>query len=377
MKTLSFYFVLILIACGAILSACKNNRQQLQAVSVSEKVFGNLNDSTLVIEYSVSNGRGLHLKALNYGGIITSLLVPDRNGNLVDVVLGFDSLSDYTTKSPYFGAIIGRYGNRIANATFKIDNIQYNLNPNNGPNHLHGGIKGFDKVIWNVEPFKDKDVVGLKFTYISPDGEEGYPGNLSATVTYTLTPDNELIFSYEATTDKATPINLTQHTYFNLNGKENILDHSLLINASGYNEVDSLLIPTGVIADVEGTPFNFRESKPIGKDILLINTNPVGYDHNFVLDSSDINMPVVILRSETSGIVMEIFTDQPGVQFYSGNFLDGSLKGKNGQYYQQYSGLCLETQHFPDSPNNVSFPNTILRPGETYIHKSIYKFGVK
>jgi aldose 1-epimerase len=324
----------------------------------------------------------VEVRAITYGGIITSLRVPDRNGKLEDVALGFDNLEGYLKNPPFFGAIIGRYGNRIAKGQFTLDGKTYSLAINNPPNHLHGGVKGFDKVVLSAEPFKKDDAVGIVFTHTSPDGDEGYPGTLSLRVTYTLTAGNELEVDYEATTDKATPINLTQHTYFNLagEGSGDVLEHQLTIHASRYTPVDSTLIPTGELAPIEGTPLDFRTPTAVG---ARINDNHQqirygnGYDHNFVIDRSGEGLVSAARVVEpTSGRVLEVSTTEPGMQFYTGNFLNG-LMGKSGHIYAQRTGFCLETQHFPDSPNKPEFPNTILRPGETYRSKTVFAFSVE
>jgi len=317
------------------------------------------------------------MKVTNYGGIVTSLMVPDKNGKAADIVLGYDSLSSYIAKTPYFGALIGRYGNRIAKGKFTLDSKEYALALNDGPNHLHGGVKGFDKVVWDAEEFKTDSAVGIKFHRLSRDGEEGYPGNLEVTVTYTLNDDNSLVFDYSATTDKATPVNLTQHSYFNLAAGGDIKSHEMQISASKYNVVDSTLIPTGELRDVKGTPFDFTAAKPIGKDLVAAGGKPIGYDHNCILDSKGIQDIAARVVEPNSGRIMDVYTDQPAVQFYSGNFLDGTITGKAGTVYQQYSGFCLETQHFPDSPNQAAFPSTILKPGEKYHTTTIYKFSAK
>ena len=340
-------------------------------------------------EYTLANSHGVELKAITYGGIIRSLEVPDRAGRLADVVLGFDSPQGYLADPPppFFGAIIGRYGNRIAKGQFTLDGHTYTLATNNGPNHLHGGNRGFDKVLWNAEPRQTAAGASIVFTRTSPDGEEGYPGNLQVRVTYTLTDNNELIVEYHATTDKATPINLTQHSYFNLagEGSGDILGHQLTINADRYTPVDDTLIPTGELAPVQGTPFDFRRPAAIGAridaDDPQIKKGP-GYDHNWVLNRSEGRrgagaadlVLAARLTDSRSGRTMEIRTTEPGVQFYSGNFLDGTIKGKGGHVYGRRTGLCLETQHFPDSPNHQNFPSTILRPGQTYESKTIFAF---
>jgi len=353
--------------------------------------FGMTHRGEAVSLYTLKNAHGMQAKVLDYGGIIVSLRVPDRNGRLDDVVLGFDSLGDYERGSPYFGAIIGRYGNRIARGRFTLDGRTYTLATNNGPNHLHGGVRGFDKVIWSVTPFQRSDSVGLVMNYTSPDGEEGYPGTLRATVTYTLTDKNEFIFDYQATTDRPTPVNLTQHSYFNLagDGKGDILGHVVTLNADRFTPVDSTLIPTGEIKSVAGTPFDFRTSTAIGARIDR-NDEQLrygrGYDHNFVLNKGgrggkggiegDVTLAAHVYEP-TTGRVMEISTTEPGLQFYSGNFLDGTLRGKHGVVYGHRSGFAMETQHFPDSPNKPAFPSTILRPGEEYRSRTIYRFGVQ
>lgn len=337
--------------------------------------------------YKLTNARGMQVHVTNYGATITSILVPDRKGALGDVALGYGNVEGYINAidRPYFGSIVGRYGNRIAKGTFTIDGQQYTLKTNNGPNHLHGGMMGFDKVVWNAKPTGDQNWTGVELKYLAKDGEEGYPGNLDVTVTYMLTNDNEIIVEYLATTDKATHLNLTQHTYFNLKGEGegDILGHELKINADRYTPTDETAIPKGELASVEGTPFDFRTSKPIGRDIGQEHEQlkfGLGYDHNWVLneaaDESGMRLAAE-LYEPTSGRVMTITTQEPGIQFYCGNFLDGRLKGKSGKAYQHRGGLCLETQHFPDSPNQASFPSTLLRPDQKYQSKTIFKFSVR
>ncbi len=368
----------ILLIGLLIFSVACNQREVAQVPgTVSKKAFGKLPDSSLADIYTLINHSGITLKVTNYGGRITAIMVPDKNGKPEDIVLGFDTLSGYLAANPYFGAIVGRYGNRIAKGKFEIDGNKYILAQNNGINHLHGGIQGFDKVLWKAEDFKTEKSVGVKLSYLSRNGEEGYPGNLNAIVTYTLTDDNQLIFDYSATSDKSTPINLTQHSYFNLTGKGDIKSHEVMISASKYTVVDSTLIPTGELRNVKATPFDFTTAKTIGKDLLATGGNPVGYDHNYVLDSKRIKDLAVRVVEPLSGRIMEVYTDQPGVQFYTGNFLDGSITGKCAIKYNQYSGFCLETQHFPDSPNQPTFPSSILKPGETYHTTTIYKFSAK
>jgi aldose 1-epimerase len=355
---------------------------------VARKRFGTTERREFVSVYTLKNAHGIELRVLDYGGIIVSLKLPDRSGRLDDVVLGYDSLAGYERASPYFGAIIGRYGNRIARGRFTLDGRTYTLATNNGLNHLHGGVRGFDKVVWDVAPFDGPDSVSLILRYTSRDGEEGYPGTLHATVTYTVTNRNELIFDYHATTDRATPINLTQHSYFNLagDGSGDILRHVVTLNADHFAPVDSTLIPTGEIKSVAGTPFDFRMPTAIG---ARIDADDVqlrygrGYDHTFVLNKGDKggtggDMTLAgRVYEPTSGRVMEIHTTEPGVQFYSGNFLDGTLRGKNGVGYSHRFGFAMETQHFPDSPNKPGFPSTILRPGAEYRSRTTYTFSIQ
>jgi aldose 1-epimerase len=345
--------------------------------SVARAPFGKMPDGTAVDVYTLTNANGVEIKAITYGGIITSLRVPDRAGRLGDVVLGFETLDAYLGDHPFFGGIIGRYGNRIAKGRFALDGRTHTLATNNGPNHLHGGNRGFDKVPWTAEPVGQN---GVAFSRTSPDGEEGYPGNLKVRVTYTLTDSNELAVDYLATTDKATPVNLTQHSYFNLAGGGDILGHTLLINADRYTPVDSTLIPTGQLAPVQGTPFDFRKPTPIGARIGDAHeqlANGKGYDHNWVLTRRGDGLQLAArLTDPRSGRTMQITTTEPGLQFYSGNFLDGTLKGKGGVVYAHRSGLCLETQHYPGSPNQPAFPSTILRPGQEYRSRTVFAFGV-
>ncbi|QRN94233.1 galactose mutarotase [Archangium violaceum] len=346
--------------------------------------FGTAPGGQPVDVYTLTNRRGVEARVTNYGGIILSLRVPDRDGRFDDVVLGYDSLAGYLAESPYFGALIGRYGNRIAQGRFTLDGRQYTLATNNGVNHLHGGLKGFDKVVWTAEPFENDQGMGIVLTYVSPDGEEGYPGTLTARVTYTLTGDDELVFDYHATTDKATPVNLTQHSYFNLagDGKGDILSHVVTINADRFVPIDPTSIPLGDLRDVTGTPFDFRRPTAIGARIRQEDEqlrNGQGYDHSFVFDKGGkAGEPTLAARvlEPTTGRVMEILTTEPGMQFYSGNFLDGTLKGKKGAVYHRRFGFAMETQHLPDSPNQPGFPSTILRPGEHYRSRSVYRFSV-
>jgi aldose 1-epimerase len=335
-------------------------------------------------EYTLTNDSGkMTVKVTNYGATITSISVPDREGEMADVALGYNRVEDYmnAVDKPYFGAIVGRYGNRIANGEFTLDGETYSLAKNNGENHLHGGVVGFDKVVWEVNSVNGKSI---ELSYLAKDMEEGYPGNVEITVTYTLTNDNELEVDYLATTDKATPINLTQHTYFNLKGEGegDILDHELMLNASKYTPVNEGLIPTGETPDVAGTLFDFTTAKPIGRDIQKDNEQLEfggGYDHNWVLDKKgkpDRLALAARVSEPTSGRVLEVHTTEPGIQFYCGNFLDGRLKGKAGKPYKFRGGFCLETQHYPDSPNQSSFPSTILEPDKEYKSKTVFKFSI-
>ncbi len=350
--------------------------QQKQIMETDKRLFGHTPDGEEVFIFTLSNKQGITAEIINYGGIVTSLTVPDRNGVFDDIVLGFDNLEDYLDEHPYFGAIVGRYANRIADAKFELGGKVYQLAANNGRNHLHGGTRGLDRRVWDYQTILHEGEPSLKLTYLSPHGEEGYPGNLSLSVIYTLTSNNELIITFGANTDKSTPLNISHHGYFNLTGgKESVLDHELLINASRFTEVNDDLIPTGELPEVQGTPMNFRKMKPVGRDIEMVKG---GYDHNYVLDDGEGSLQTAALLYEpSSGRLMEVLTTQPGVQLYTGNFLDGSLTGKNGTVYQKHWGLCLETQHYPDSPNQPHFPVTILEPGDEYLHSAIYKFSVK
>jgi aldose 1-epimerase len=327
----------------------------------------------LVEKYTLSNGVA-SVSIITYGGIVTNLMMPDRNGNLGDVVLGFDNLQQYETRSPYFGALVGRTCNRIAKGMFSIDGTRYCTPVNNGPNSLHGGFKGYDKRVWAAEPGMTPDGPSLRLTLTDPDGEEGFPGTVKVTVIYSLTSDsdtggNGLKIQYYATTDKPTPINLTNHSYFNLKdgGASDVLGHVLTVYGDYYTPVDSTLIPTGEIAPVKGTPIDFTSPKPIGQDLMAMGGKPAGYDHNIVLRSQDGSLAhAATVLEPTTGRVLDVWTTQPGVQLYTSNFLDGSVKGKGGLAYQSHSAFCLETQHYPDSVNQPKFPNSMLHPGETY-----------
>ncbi len=350
---------------------------------VQKADFGTTADGRLVDMYTIRNGQGAELTVLTYGGIIQSLKVPDRTGAIDDVVMGFDSVAGYEKSSPYFGAIIGRVANRIANGTFSLDGKTYTLAKNNEVNHLHGGVKGWDKAVWLAEPFQDRRGPGLLLTHTSADGDEGYPGKVTAHVRYTLTAANELVVEYHATTDAPTVINMTQHSYFNLGGSKaaDILGHELTINADRFTPVNDTLIPTGEIAAVDGTPFDFRTPTPIGTRIANADvqmTRGRGYDHNYVLNRSGAGLQLAASVYEpVTGRTMEIRTTEPGIQLYTGNFLDGSFTGKRGRAHPHRSGFCLETQHYPDSPNQSSFPSVVLRKGEDYKSETIFKFGVR
>ncbi len=348
---------------------------------VTREKFGTTGDGTPVDAFTLRNAAGLEVRAITFGGIITSITVPDRSGAMGDIALGFDSIDGYLKSHPFFGAIVGRYGNRIGKARFGLNGTTYTLAANNGPNHLHGGVRGFDKFVWQAEPTTGR--TGVTFSRTSPDGEEGYPGTLNVRVSYELTDRNELIVEYHATTDKATPINLTQHTYFNLagDGSGDILTHQIMINADRYTPVDSTLIPTGELAMVKGTPFDFTTPAAIGARIGDDHPqlkNGQGYDHNWVLNRIDDRLSLAARVVEpASGRTLEVSTTEPGVQFYTGNFLDGTLTGKSGHVYGRRNGFCLETQHFPDSPNKPNFPSAILKPGEEYSTRTVFTFGVE
>ncbi|HKW10349.1 MAG TPA: aldose epimerase family protein [Gemmatimonadaceae bacterium] len=373
----SLFVVATLIGCSV-----HRSNDNPAAVTVTRAPFGRLPDGRSVDLYTLSNAHGVEVRVMTFGAIVSVVRTPDRGGHVDDIVLGFDSLSGYEGEHPYFGAVVGRYANRIAHGRFTLDGTTYHLALNNGPNSLHGGRRGFDKALWTGESFTRGDSVGVALHYTSPDGEESYPGTLQVGVRYALTSNNELIVDYEATTDKATPVNLTQHTYWNLGGegRGDILGHVLELDASAFTPVDSTLIPTGVVAPVAGTPFDFRTPTPIGTRIDAADEQirfGRGYDHNFVLDHPPGTLGhAARVVDSTSGRTLDVSTTEPGMQFYSGNFLDGTLVGKGGQAYGHRAALVLETQHYPDSPNHSAFPSTILRPGTTYRSRTVFAFGV-
>jgi len=384
MKTRAWF---VLGAAAIILLGCakkgtENSQEpkteEQRAMTINVESFGKTPDGQEVDLYTLANINGIRAKITNYGAILVSLEVPDKDSKPADITLGFDKLDGYIPRHPYFGATVGRYANRIGGAKFKLNDIEYTLAANNGPNHLHGGIKGFDKVAWKLEDIKaESDKALLKLSYLSKDGEEGYPGNLACTVTYTLTKDGELKISYEAETDKATVINLTNHSYWNLagQGSGDVLGHELMLNADKYTPVDEGLIPTGEIRSVKDSPMDFTKPMTIGSRIGQVEG---GYDHNYVLNSGGGALSLCARVSEpTSGRIMEIYTTEPGVQLYTGNFLDGSITGKSGKVYKKHYGFCLETQHFPDSPNKPDFPSVVLNPGDKYTTVTVYKFYTK
>jgi aldose 1-epimerase len=374
-----------LIGEGLIVSAVSSSRTTSSPSTIEKRPYGTLSTSAAVDEYTLTNANQAEVKIITYGGIITSIRVPDRKGALENVVLGLSNLADYETKNPFFGCITGRYANRIAKAKFTLDGKTYSLAANNGPNALHGGTKGFDKHVWAAEVQSSKDGAALELTYLSPDGAEGFPGNLNTTVIYTLTEDNALRIDYSATTDAPTVINLTNHTLFNLagNGAGSIENHIMLLNADHYTPVDDTLIPTGTLAPVEGTPLDFRLPKTLGPGLRSAHPQIVvgrGYDHNFVLNRPDAKEQSTILAARVyepnKGRILEVWTSEPGIQLYTANFLDGTLFGSSGGLYRQGDGFALETQHFPDSPNQPNFPSTVLRPGEIYRTTTLFKFRV-
>ena len=371
----------LLAACVApfvvLLSGCSSQKESAVAAEKPAKTnWGKTPDGQSVELYTLANAKGAEARIATYGGTVVSLKVPDRSGAMGDVVAGFDNLEGYLKPPPYFGAIIGRYGNRIGKGRFSLNGTEYTLAKNNGENHLHGGVRGFDKRVWTAKALSPQS---LELTYVSKDGEEGYPGNLSATVIYSLTDANELKIEYSATTDKETVVNLTNHSYFNLAGEGDILGHEVVINADRFTPVDKGLIPTGELRSVAGTPFDFRAAKTIGERIEQKDEQLIfggGYDHNWVLNRSGSGLESAArVTDPKSGRVMDVLTTEPGLQFYTGNFLDGTLQGK-GRVYARRSAFCMETQHFPDSPNKPGFPSTVLTPGNRYQTTTVYRFSV-
>jgi aldose 1-epimerase len=377
-------FTIAGIAAATVNKEKMTNNERVAGLRVTEEMFGKMPDGAPVAKYVLTNIHEVRVGILTYGGIIQSIVVPDKDGKLQDVALGFDNLDQYIKENPYFGAIIGRYGNRIAKGQFKLDGKQYQVPTNDGPNALHGGPKGFDKEVWAASPIEGSNWVGVELTYLSPDGQMGFPGGLEVTVRYTLDNDNELAIHYSAVTDRDTIVNLTNHTYFNLAGagNGNVLDQVAMINANEFTPVDNTLIPTGEIREVRGTPLDFTKPIAIGTKIhseneLLKNAEPKqgGYDFNWILNNpGDRNSLAARVTDLESGRTVEIYTTEPAVQFYTGNFLDGTLKGKNGLTYEHWGAFTLEAQHYPDSPNHINFPSTELRPGEKYTQTTIYKF---
>ena len=380
MKTLQLVTLTVAGLAAVCLAGCATASKTTSSITKAD--FGKAPDGTQVEIYTLRNAKGAEAKIMTYGGIVQSLTMPDKNGKLGDIVLGYDNLQGYVDKTPYFGALIGRYGNRIGNGKFTLDGKTYTLAGNNNGHSLHGGIKGFDKVVWHVtEAEVTQHGPELELTYLSKDGEEGFPGNLNVTAEYTLTDDNELKVEFTAKTDKPTVVNLTHHSYFNLRGQGNgdILGHEVFINSDKTTPVDKGLIPTGALADVTGTPFDFRKSTAIGARIsdpdVVLQYGP-GYDHNWVISkpAGKFGLQARVIEP-TSGRVMEVLSDEPGLQFYAGNFLDGTNIGKGGVAYQIHTGFCMEPQHFPDSPNKPQFPSVVLKPGKTYHNVIVYRFS--
>jgi len=388
-KSLSWITFVTAVTGLAFLAACSPSpapQPQMQPAgsTMTKGPFGT-KEGVQVDLYTLRNAKGMEAKITNYGGIVTSLKVPDRSGQPGEVVLGFDTLDgylspEYAKSNPYFGALIGRYGNRIGKATFTVDGKEYKLAANNGPNHLHGGVKGYDKVVWEAKPLRGEDPA-LELRYFSKDGEEGYPGNLTITAVYSLTGDNALKVDFTATTDKDTIVNLTHHSYFNLAGKQDILGHEVMIAAERFTPVDITLIPTGELKPVQGTPFDFNSPTAIGarinQDEEQLNFGK-GYDHNWVINKAPGELGLMARVYEpTTGRVLEVLSTEPGLQFYSGNFLDGTLQGRGGWTYQFRNGFCMEPQHYPDSPNKPQFPPVVLKPGQTYRNTILYRFSVQ
>ncbi|HUM04103.1 MAG TPA: aldose epimerase family protein [Terriglobales bacterium] len=369
------FLILFLVAICA--PAWSEPGHKAPEASVETSKFGTLDDGTAVEMLTLKNSKGAIAKVITYGATLTELWVPDRKGKMADVVLGFDNLNGYVGNHPWFGSTVGRVANRIAKGKFTLDGKEYSLEVNNPPNNLHSGQKGISRVVWKAEPLHEAQAAAARFTYVSPDGDAGFPGNVSITVVYRLTDNNELQIDYSAATDKPTPVNLTNHSYFNLGHEKDVLGYIVYLPADSYTPVDSNLIPTGEIAPVKGTPLDFTKPAPIGEHIAGMKGDPGGYDHNFILRGGAGKKLAARVFDPQSGRQMEVWTTEPGVQFYSGNFLDGTLTGKEGVVYGKHSGFCLETQHYPDSVNHPNFPSIILRPGETYRTQTIYQFSTK
>lgn len=370
--------LLAIAGCASTCPCQKSGGVSEGPVTVQSSAFGSLADGTAITRYTLRNQHGMTARIITYGATLTELLVPDRDGRPGDVVLGFDDLGGYIDRSPYFGATVGRVANRIAKGRFSLDGVEYKLATNNGPNFLHGGKKGFDKVVWQAQAVQAPDSAAVRFSYVSRDGEEGFPGNVSVTVIYTLTNDNVLRLDYSATTDKATPVNLSNHTYWNLRGEGDILGHVLWMDADRYTPVDDTLIPTGRMAPVKGTPMDFTTPTAVGARIQDVPGKPVGYDHNFVLKNGGGKLALALRLGEPgTGRQMEMWTTEPGIQFYTGNFLDGTLTGKRGVVYPFHGAIVLEAQHFPDSVNQPAFPSIVLAPGGTYTQTTLYRFTAK
>jgi aldose 1-epimerase len=375
-----WFLLFLLSGCAACLVGCATVTT-LPMIELTHQLFGRTQDGTPVDLYTLRNTNGVEVKISNYGGIVVSIKAPDRKGQFGDVVLGYDNLEGYLKQNPFFGCLVGRYANRIAKAKFTLDGKEYTLAANNGPNAIHGGIKGFDKVVWDAKVLATPEGPALELHYLSKDGEEGFPGNLSVTAVYLLTDDNSLKLECAATTDKTTVVNLTQHSYFNLAGKGDVLKHEVMIAADKFTPVDSTLIPTGELRPVEGTPLDFRTATAIGARIAQEEEQLKfghGYDHNWVINKPPGQLGLMARVSEpTTGRVLEVLSTEPGLQFYTGNFLNGSITGKGGWVYQARNGLCMEPGHFPDSPNHPEFPSVVLKPGEVYHNTIIYRFSVQ
>ena len=381
-NTTTVFLILFSLFVSVSCNLSDSKKKSSKMTTISKKYFGKTKNGKEVFLFTMQNKLGIDIIIMTYGGTITSWTAPDKKGNYRDIVLGYNTLTEYEAESPYFGALIGRYGNRIAQGKFTIDGDEYSLITNNGENHLHGGLKGFDKVVWDAKTIVNDSTASLELSYLSKDMEEGYPGNLQIKVIYTLNNKDELSVKYEAKTDKPTIVNFTQHSYFNLTGdfNQDILDHEIVINANSFLPVDNTLIPTGEFRDVEETPFDFKTPKAVGKHIINENTqleNGLGYDHCWVLNDQDKGLRFVASAYEpVSGRLLEVYSDEPGIQFYSGNFLDGTLPNKSTGTYEYRTGFCLETQHYPDSPNQKHFPSVRLNPGELYESKTNFKFSV-